>query len=106
MEDEKAGLRINTYKLLVKNPDSTFFLQTGGDSPEFGISEGDYIVVDRQTSALDGKLVIASLNGELRIMKLKRTEGIFLESGGKSLEITGREHVFIWGVVRWVLKEM
>lgn len=46
MEDEKAGLRINTYELLVKNPDSTFFLQAGVDSPEFGISEGDYIVVD------------------------------------------------------------
>ena len=51
MKDEAVGLRINPYELLVQNPDSTFFLQAGGDMPEFGISEGNYIVVDMQAPA-------------------------------------------------------
>lgn len=82
METEASGLRINPYELLVQNPDSTFFLQAGNDNSEFGISAGDYIIVDREVPALDGKLVIATLEDGLRIMKLRRNSEAFLEAGG------------------------
>lgn len=98
--------RIDPYRLLVgDNPESIFFLKAGLENPEFGIRREDYVVADRRAEALDGKLVVASLDGELRIMRLKRENGVFLEAGGKRMEITGREHVFIWGVVKWILRE-
>lgn len=102
---EKAN-RIDPYKLLVSDsPDSTFFLQAGMEMPEFGIVAGDYIVVDRQAEAKDGKLVVATLDGELRMMRLIRDNGVFLEAAGKRMESTGQEHVFIWGVIKWILRQ-
>lgn len=98
--------RIDPYRLIVgDNPESIVFLRAGGDMPEFGIHEEDYIVVDRQGEALDGKLVVAKRDDELRIMRLVRENGAFLESDGKRMEITGREHVYIFGVVKWILRE-
>lgn len=98
--------RIDPYKLLVgDDPESTFFLRAGGEAPEFGIRKDDYIVVDRGAEARDGKLIVARMDDELGIMRLVRDNGAFLEADGKRLEITGREHVYIWGVVKWILRE-
>lgn len=58
----------------------------------------------RKILTFDVKLVIASLEDGLRIMKLRRPEAIFLESDEKSLKIAGREYVFIWGVVKGIFK--
>lgn len=102
---EKAN-RIDPYKLLAgDSPDSTFFLRTGMEMPEFGIVAGDYIVVDRQAEAKDGKLVVATLDGELRVMRLIRDNGAFLEAADKRMEITGQKHVFIWCVIKWILRK-
>lgn len=73
--------------------------------PEFGIHQGDYIVVDRRTEAQSGKLVVATLDGELNVMRLVRENGVFLEAAGERMEITGREHIFIWGVIKWILRK-
>lgn len=104
MSDEVR--KIDPYRLLVKNPDSTFFLQAGGEMEEFGIHGGDTLVVDRQAEAPDGKMVIAVFGGDLRVMRLVRKDGrAFLTADGKEMEITGLEHAYVWGVLMWVLRE-
>ena len=37
-----------------------------------GISNGDVVIVDRSAKAANGKVVIASLNGEMLIRRLER----------------------------------
>lgn len=74
METDSVCSRINPYELLVRNPDSTFFLKAGVDMPEFCISKGDYILVDRHAEEENGKIVIASFDGGVRLMRLIRRD--------------------------------
>ena len=99
--------RIDPYTLLVKNPESTIFLQTGQHMPEWDIHAGDMLVVDSSMEAVDGKKVVAEIDGELRLMRLsRRDDRVFLCADDREMEITGREHVYLRGVLKWVLREM
>lgn len=105
--DDNGAPRIDPYALLVRNPDSTFFLKAGSDMPEWAISKGDTLVADSGAEAPDGKKVIAELDGELRLMALSRRDGrVWLAAEGREMEISGREHVYIRGALMWVLREM
>lgn len=97
--------QINPYKLLVKNPSSTFFLESEMNIPLFGINIGDILVVDREAPAEDGKKVVAVISGNPVVKKIER-RGVksYLIDVGEEIEITGREHIFIWGVVSWILR--
>lgn len=100
-------VRIDPYTLLVRDPETTFFLQAGADMPEWGISKGDMLVADSGAEAPDGKKVIAELDCQLRLMQLSKRDGrAWLSAEGREMEITGRKHVHIRGVLMWVLREM
>lgn len=65
------------------------------------------LVAESSAEALDGKKVIVELDGELRLMALSRRDGrAWLAADGREMEITGLEHVYIRGVLMWVLREM
>lgn len=56
------------------NKPSTIFMRVNGDAMiGAGISHGDVVIVDRSMKASNGKVVIASLNGEMLIRRLERT---------------------------------
>jgi DNA polymerase V len=102
--DEEVKENIDLNKLLVKNRIATFFLRVSGDSMEGGgIFNGDILVVDRSIEPKNGKIVIASINGELTVKKLKKDKnGIFLEALNpkyKMIKITDYHDFRIWGVV-------
>ena len=106
MDDKKQGEKIDPYKLRVKNPETTFFPQAEEENTFLGIRKGDLIVCDRAAEALDGKTVIADMDGDLSLWRLARKDGkAYLLGEEREKEITGREHVFIWGVVTWILRE-
>jgi DNA polymerase V len=68
-----------------------------------GIFNGDILVVDRSVEPKHGKIVIASIDGELTVKKLKKDEsGVFLEALNpkyKMIKITEHLDFRIWGVV-------
>jgi DNA polymerase V len=102
--DEEVKENIDLNKLLVKNRIATFFLKVSGDSMEgCGIFNGDILVVDRSVEPKHGKIVIASIDGELTVKKLKKDEsGVFLEALNpkyKMIKITEHLDFRIWGVV-------
>lgn len=75
--------------------------------PEFGLNAGDMLVVDSQNEAADGKKVVVEIDGELRLMRLsRRDDHVFIVADNREMEITGREHVFLRGVLMWVLRQM
>ena len=62
---------IDLNSLLSKEPGATFLVRASGDSMiNTPIFEGDILVVERNNSPPSGKIVIASLNGELTVKKL------------------------------------
>ncbi|MDR1049774.1 MAG: translesion error-prone DNA polymerase V autoproteolytic subunit [Deltaproteobacteria bacterium] len=102
---------LDLQRLVVKNPAATFFLRVAGDSmTEADIHDGDLLVVDRSKPAVSGKIVIASLDGELTVKRLKaKNKRLFLvpeNPGYPETDITEREDTVVWGVVTYVVHKV
>ena len=103
--------RLDLHKLAVRNQASTFFLHASGDSMiGAGIHDGDLLVVDRSVNPVSGSVVIAALDGDLTVKRLAvRGCRRFLQPENpryKTIEITDREDVYVWGVVTYVLHKL
>lgn len=95
-------LDLNTH--LIQHPAATFFLRVSGDSMiNAGIFNGDLLIVDRSLEPSNGKIVIAAVNGELTVKRLKKTaEAIFLVAENDQyppIELNDSDQIQIWGVV-------
>ena len=95
-------LDLNTH--LIQHPAATFFLRVSGDSMiNAGIFNGDLLVVDRSLEPTHGKIVIAAVNGELTVKRLKKAgKKVFLVAENKQyppIELTDSDQIQLWGVV-------
>lgn len=96
--------RIDLSEHLIRDPVSTFILRVVGDSMEgAGISDGDEIIVDRSLSPEDGNVVVAVLNGELTVKRLRVTDrGVFLVAENPrypAIHVAELADFRVWGVV-------
>ncbi len=102
--DDVVEEALNLQNLLVKNPTATFFVRVNGDSMEDAkIFDGDVLVVDRSRQYRSGSIVVAAVNGELVVKKLKQTtSGWYLESANDaypSIILNHTDECHVWGVV-------
>lgn len=109
--DDYAEGNLDLNEQLIKHPAATFFVRASGDSMTgAGIQSGDLLVVDRATEPCDGSVVIAVLNGELTVKRLRRRGGeVSLESDNpayKPILIGDGMELVIWGVVAHVIHEI
>jgi len=99
---------INLNKLLISHPTATFLLKAAGNSMVvFGINQNDILVVDKSLTPKDGKIIVAAINGELIVRKLKITKDeVFLISKHQSyptIKVEEGVDNVIWGVVTNVI---
>ena len=92
---------------LVKSPASTFFVRLRDDSTD---NEGDILIVDKSIEHHDGSLVVAFIDGEF-ILKRIKIEGdttwmTSTKSGCHPIKIESNNDGVIWGVVRYLIKKM
>ena len=93
---------------LIKDKTSTFIVRVAGDSMEpAGISDGDEIIVNRALAPKDGSVVVAILDDELTVKRLRITRaGIILQSDNPDyppIRVPELSDLRIWGVVTWCL---
>ncbi len=70
--DDYMERGIDLNEQLIRNKPATFLMRVSGDSMlNAGIYEGDIVIVDRSIKAASGKIVIATLNGEMLIRRLR-----------------------------------
>lgn len=96
--------KIDLNEELIKHPAATFFVRVEGDSmQDAGILSGDILIVDRSIQAKDGKIIVAVVNGEFTVKKIKKIKDkYFLVPENKKYsrtEITKEMDFSIWGVV-------
>ncbi|VVC75607.1 LexA repressor [Aquicella siphonis] len=107
--DTCAETSFNLHESLVPHPAQTFLVRASGDSMiNAGIHENDLLIVDRSIQPVDGKIVIASVDGHLTVKRLHRNpDGQFTlipeNPRHKPLTISAESHVHIWGVVLHVI---
>ena len=99
---------LDLNELLVAHPAATFYVRASGDSMrDAGIHSGDILVVDRAVEPTHGRVVIAALNGELTVKRLRHTGGrLFLVPENPDyapLEVAPEASFEIWGVVTFVI---
>ena len=102
----ERGLDLNEQ--LIMNKPATFFFRMKGDAMhDAGINEGDILIVDRSLKAISGKIVVASVDGELMIRRLIKTfNKTFLQPDNKQyreLEVGEFVRFEPWGVVTCVI---
>lgn len=106
-EDYIEG-ELDLNKHLIKHPAATFFVRVTGDSMvDAGIHPGDILIVDRAIEPADKKVVIAVVNGDLTVKRIRMIKGkAFLmpeNENYKPLQIEEEMNFEIWGVVTNVI---
>ena len=96
------GLDISEY--LIKHPSSTFYIYVKGDSMiNSGIFDGDLMIVDRSLEPQSNSVIIAVLNGDFTVKKIKKENNkIYLVPDNKkydSILLDDSTEFQIWGVV-------
>jgi DNA polymerase V len=69
--DDYIEGRIDLNRDLIRHPLATFYLRVSGDSMEPIIQSGALIVVDRMLETKDGDIVIARVDSELCVKRLR-----------------------------------
>lgn len=96
--------RIDLNEELIEHPAVTYFVRASGHSMvEAGIHDGDILVVDRAVEPTDGHIVIAAVDGELAVKRLRQEDGeVWLAAENVDFEdipVTPLNDVTVWGVV-------
>lgn len=102
---------LDMNSLLIKNPHTTFCVKvTGLSMIDAGIYEGDKLIVDSSIAPIEGKIVIAALDGLITVKRLGYInnkpyllpENINFEP----IPILENSEVHIWGVVTNILRSL
>lgn len=106
-EAGEGGLDVNDY--LVRHRAASYYFTVDGDSMNgAGILDGDKVLVDRAVEPKDGHIVVAVVNSEYMLRRLRRR--------GKSIELCAdnpsyapirlkeSEALQVWGVVVGVVR--
>jgi len=104
-----GGLDLNEH--LIRHPAATFFVRANGDSMiDAGIHHGDLLIIDRALEPMDRAVVIAALNGELVVKRIRRSGGrVYLLPDNRNyspIEVTEEMDAVIWGVVTTVIHQI
>lgn len=102
---------LDLNELLIQHPSATFLLKVSGSSMiKAGIHHNDILVVDRSLSPAHGKIVIASVNGELTVKRLHKEGNKILlvpeNDSYPSIDITDNMDLHFWGVVTSVIHKV
>ena len=102
-------LDLNSY--LINNQPATFLVKVQGESMKnAGINSGDILVVDKSKEAVNGKIVVAVIDGELtvkRISKQKNKISLMPENENyQAIEIKNENDLMVWGVVVGVVRKI
>jgi len=107
--EDFSGKRLDIAELLVEHPQATFLLRVAGPSMrEYGIDDGDMIVVDRALHPRHGSIVVAVIDSDFTVKVLHTASGSCkLRAGNPTYpDIVPKEGqtLEIWGVVTSCIK--
>ncbi|WP_066752863.1 translesion error-prone DNA polymerase V autoproteolytic subunit [Proteus myxofaciens] len=98
--------RINLNSTLIKHPESTYMLRVEGNSMiDANINDGDVVIVDSALVAKDGNIVIASIDGEFTVKRLKLHPPMLIPMNVdfQPIQIGDEQNLQIFGVVTFII---
>lgn len=109
--DDYMERGIDLNEQLIKNKAATFFMRVSGSSMiNAGIGDGDIVIVDRSIKPVNGKIVIAVIDGEMLIRRYEQSFNklrLVPETHNLSpIEVSEFMDFKIWGVVVYIIKSI
>lgn len=109
-EEEVLLDRVDLNDYLIQQPDSTVLINVRGDSMiDAGIHEGDKVIVDRNSSAQVGNIVVAIVDGDYTVKYFDKTNDgqIVLQPGNSNYQpIIPQNELCVFGKVIGVIRKM
>ena len=102
--DDHLESPLDLTEHLVAHPAATFLVTVSGRSMEgAGIFHGDTLVVDRSLEPRDRDIVVAAVDGELTVKRLRKQHGTVVLAAESphypSIELCDGRECVVWGVV-------
>ena len=99
---------IDLNKYLIENIPATFIVKSQGNCMlQAGIHSGDLLIVDRSIKPKNNSIVVASIDGDLTVKRIKISGKIFLLTSDnkkyQNIKINNESNISIWGVITKVI---
>ena len=106
--DDYLDMDLNLHDYLVQHPSATFCVKAIGDSMiDAGIQSSDVMVVDRALTPKNNDIVLAVVNGEFTVKRIKKNdEELYLMPANENyrpMKITEDMDFQVWGVVTFII---
>ncbi len=106
--EDYVEAKLDLNKHLIKHPEASFMVRvTGYSMIDAGIHPGDLLIVDRSLEPTNNKVIIAVVNGELTVKRIRKTRGKLLlmpeNDSYEPIQIYPETEFHIWGVVTNVI---
>ncbi|MGC6470992.1 MAG: LexA family protein [Flavobacteriales bacterium] len=106
--DDYLDMDLNLHDYLVQHPSATFCVRAVGDSMiDAGIQSHDVMVVDRALTPKNNDIVLAVVNGEFTVKRIKKNDNeLFLipaNDNYRPVKITQEMDFQVWGVVTFII---
>ncbi|MBS0907675.1 translesion error-prone DNA polymerase V autoproteolytic subunit [Pantoea dispersa] len=93
---------LDLNELCILRPAATFFVRASGSSmQDFGLCDGDVMVVDRAETVQEGDIVIAEVDGEFTVKRLRLTPRPALVPMNPAYPVIYPDELRLMGVVTW-----
>ena len=104
----ETSLDLNEF--IIEHPAATFFMRIKGDAfKDSGITDGALIVIDRALSLADNKLIVARLDGELTVRRIRMQGNSLLlltDDPERTIVLTSELEFEVWGVITYVINKL
>ncbi len=106
--DYYTELSIDLNELLVKNKQATYFFRMHSEAmTDAGIYPGDILIVDRSLPVVNGKIIVAGIDGELIVRRYQQElNNISLLTANNrygAIQVMQLTNFCVWGVVTFVI---
>ena len=109
--EDASGNPLDLNALVVQHPVATFYLRVEGDSMRgIGLKSGDIVAVDRSLEPRHGDVVVAAVDGEFTLKRLKKDgDRAWLVAENPQyppIALHEAAEVTIWGVVTFAIQKL
>ena len=109
--DDYIDGKLDLNSHLIKHPAATYFVRAAGDSMiGAGIHHDDILIVDRSLEPCNGSVVIAAVEGDLTVKRLRMSGGktMLMPDNGdyRPIAIGEGTSCEVWGVVTAVVHRL
>ena len=109
--DDYIEATLDLNELVIAHPEATFYAKVSGDSMiNAAIYDGDILVIDRARNAEQNSIVLAWLNEEFTVKRLRRQGTTILlipeNPAYEPIRITDEMNFQVWGVVTYCIHRL